>query len=136
MNWKQRLEDAATNKYDICKTAPMRQDANNWYCCAIGEKLNIPQSTRRDPQQAHVALGDAIYATFRELFDLGHRFGDAVSNKRYEDASAIYDHINEILTPEVCEHITKNYIARRREARRYGIRGRPWRMKEGMEIIL
>ena len=118
MAWKNRI--AATRQFDSLSFATLqdlKRDANNWFCCSIGEKLQLPEVTKRDPQGAHTVLGDAVRKADPNLERLGLRFGRVVAHQKFGRARQIYAEIDKLLTPEICEKITKEYIRQRRKMR-------------------
>ena len=109
-----RREKGVCSSDDLEK---MTKRAANWYCCSIGEKLQLPEVTKRDPHRAHEAMGDSIYKVSPELLKLGHMFGKAVAAGHFNKARKIHLETQKLLTPEMCEQIIKVYIQRRRESR-------------------
>ena len=84
----------------------VREAAGNWHCCAIGEKLQIPEPEEENQKSA---LKYAIRATDPKLIEMGVWFSRAISDHRFEDAAKFKDAIRYRLNPERIAKIKEVY---------------------------
>ena len=115
--WKNTLELAQKLGEDVDEDNKKRMDdyANNWYCCAVGEKLQLPPASTDD---SLTNLSDAILDADVELINKGGQFSADVSNGRYDFALGTMEHIHKLMTPDVITKIQKQYITLQRKRRR------------------
>ena len=84
----------------------VRKAAGNWHCCAIGEKLQIPEPEAENQKNA---LKYAICTTDPELIDMGVEFSRTIANHQFEAAAKVKDDIRYRLNPERIAKIKKQY---------------------------
>ena len=115
--WKDVLKQAHDLDEDISDEDQYRlkAHANNWFSCAIGEKLQIPETRMKGSM---TNLWQAIGNTSPELHNRGNRFASDVDLAYYDLALQTMEQIHKLMTPDIIEKIRKRYIASQRQMRR------------------
>ena len=116
--WKNTLELAYKLGKDVDEenAERLRNNSQNWFCCAIGEKLGLEMPENSDGSMDNLA--NAILDTSIELNNEGNRFAADVAKARYAIALGTIERIHKLMTPDIITEIQKRYITRQRITRR------------------
>ena len=117
--WAQLLETVTSRHLRTEPHPEIYGRHRDWFCCAVGEKLQLPKPEHPDEaDEAQQILDSAIEKVSRRVHHLGKLFPRLLEKPDAPLARATVEAINIVLTPEIIEKIRKQYVKDRQFMRR------------------